>query len=135
MKTASPIVKSSAAKPTIVQIVGYYPPHLGGMEVVVRETSLALARTGCPVEVITSNVGSKNLSPVEHQRNYRLRRLRAFEFAHTPFMPALLWQLLRVKKPAIFHLHLSQAYLPEIVWLAAKLRRIPYVVHFHLDTE
>jgi len=135
MKTTPSVNNSSAPYPTIVQIVGYYPPHLGGMEVVAQETSLALAEAGWPVEVLSSDVGAESSPRQERSRNYRLRRLRTFEFAHTPFMPTLWWRLWRVKQPAIFHLHLSQAFLPETVWLVAKLRQIPYVIHFHLDTD
>ncbi len=135
MSKPAPPDETAAPKPTIIQIVGYYPPHLGGMEVVAQEISSALAEAGWPVEVITSSIDAANPFAEDHKIPYKLSRLRTFEFAHTPFMPALLWCLLRVKKPAIFHLHLSQAYLPEMVWLSAKLRRIPYVVHFHLDAE
>jgi uncharacterized membrane protein/glycosyltransferase involved in cell wall biosynthesis len=131
--------KSTASKHSsrarIAQVVGYFPPHLGGMEVVAQEISLELARLGWPVEVITSNVDAKKLPRLQREGNLTVRRLRTLEFAHTPFMPALFWRLWRVKKPAIFHLHLSQAYLPELVWLVSGLRRIPYVVHYHLDVE
>jgi glycosyltransferase involved in cell wall biosynthesis len=61
--------------------------------------------------------------------------MKSFEFAHTPLAPALFWHLLRLPKNSIIHLHLAQAYYPEVVWLASGLRKIPYVVHFHLDVE
>jgi uncharacterized membrane protein/glycosyltransferase involved in cell wall biosynthesis len=136
-RTVRPAAKTvrSAQRSTIVHVVGYFPPHLGGMEVVAQEVSRELAELGRTVEVITSNVGAKDAPALERRERYTLRRLRAVEFAHTPFMPGLLWRLWRVKRPAIFHLHLSQAYLPELVWLVSKVRRIPYVVHFHLDVQ
>ena len=43
----------------IVQIVPYYPPHLGGMENVVKEISENLAKRGHQVKVFTSNIGRK----------------------------------------------------------------------------
>ncbi len=123
------------ASPTIVHISAHYPPFLGGLERVAEETANQLANDGYNVIVLTSNLHAKNLPAVEIKKNLTVRRLRSFEFAHTAFMPGLLWQLVRVRKPAIFHLHLAQAYVPEMVWLAAKIRNVPYVVHFHLDVE
>jgi phosphatidylinositol alpha-mannosyltransferase len=120
---------------TIVQIASYYPPSLGGLERVVQEIAEQLARDRHRVMVLTSNVNAKNLPRVEGGPYLTIRRLWAINFAHTAFMPGLLWQLFRVRKPAVFHLHLAQAYVPEIVWLTAKMRGIPYVVHFHLDVE
>jgi glycosyltransferase involved in cell wall biosynthesis len=119
----------------IIQISAHYPPHLGGLERVTEEIAKHLASSGHSVTVISSDVGAKNAPRMEISANLTVKRLRSFEFAHTPFIPGLLWQLLRVEKPAIFHLHLAQAYTPEMVWLASKIRRIPYVVHFHLDVE
>ncbi|HXH27026.1 MAG TPA: glycosyltransferase, partial [Candidatus Acidoferrum sp.] len=107
----------------------------GGLERVAMEVSQELAAQGWQTEVITSNCGAATAPREEQQLRLRTRRLAAFEFAHTPFMPSFLWRLLRVKKPAIFHLHLSQAFIPELTWLVAKVRGIPYVVHFHLDVQ
>ncbi len=120
-------------KPCIIQIASYYPPHLGGLERVAQEISGQLAEDGHSVTVLTSNLGGKNLPRLETKSNLVINRLWSFEFAHVAFIPGMLWQLLRVQKPAILHLHLAQAYVPERVWLVAKLKRIPYVVHFHGD--
>lgn len=122
-------------RPTIVQIASFYPPHLGGLERVAEEVAEQLARDGYPVVVLSSDLQAKHLSRVEVHGNLTIKRLWSFEFAHTPLIPGMLFQLLRTPKPAVFHLHLAQAYVPEMVWLAAKLRGIPYVVHFHLDVE
>lgn len=121
--------------PNIVHVSSYYPPHLGGLERVAQEVAEQLARDGYHITVLTSDSGAKNMARTETRNGLTVRRLWSFDFAHTAFIPGLLWQLLRTEKPAIFHLHLAQAYTPEMVWLAAKLRGIPYVVHFHLDVE
>ena len=124
----------SKTHPHIIHISSYYPPHLGGLERVVQEVAVHLAGDGYHSTVLTSDIG---VGPVDAHAapHLQVKRLWAFEFAHTAFIPGLLWHLLKVSKPAIFHLHLAQAYVPEMVWIASKLRRIPYVVHFHLDVE
>jgi glycosyltransferase involved in cell wall biosynthesis len=120
----------------IVQVSAYYPPHLGGLERVLQEVAEQLAKDNYGVTVLTSDMGAKKL-PKQEQVFEKLlvKRLWAFEFAHTAFIPGLLWQLFRIRKPSLFHLHMAQAHVPEIVWLVAKLRGIPYIVHFHLDVE
>jgi glycosyltransferase involved in cell wall biosynthesis len=122
------------AKPTIVQIAGYYPPNLGGMERVAEALADELAVRQYNVEVLTSNIHQPT-SPRPTAPNLRIRRFRAFEFAHTPVALGFIPALLRTPKRSIFHLHLAQAFYPEWTLLVSKLRRIPYVVHFHLDLQ
>jgi glycosyltransferase involved in cell wall biosynthesis len=119
----------------IVQITSFYPPCLGGLERVAQEVSEQLAKDGYEVTVLTSDIGRNGAPRTETSAHLNVLRLRSVYFAHTAFIFDLLRQLMTIPKPAIFHLHLAQAYTPEMVWLAAKLRRIPYVVHFHLDVE
>lgn len=125
----------SPQKTLIVQVMGYYPPHIGGAEKVTQQLAEHLATRGQDVLVLTSTIDqplSITTSPVPH---LRVKRLKTFEFAHTPFMPGLVFKLLRLPKYSIIHLHLAQAYYPELVLLVAKIRRIPYVLHFHLDLQ
>jgi glycosyltransferase involved in cell wall biosynthesis len=119
------------SRPRIVHVSGYYPPHIGGMEHVAEGLAGRLADAMWRVTVLTSDIGGG----IQFVRNGNLivRRLRSFEFAHTPIAPSLLWYLLFLPHRSIVHIHLSQAYWPELVLLMAKLRRIPYIVHFHLD--
>lgn len=119
--------------PAIVHVAGYYPPHLGGMETVAKNLAEGLADNGYAVRVLTSDVPhwQEGVKPATIQ----VRRHQAFEFAHTPFAFGFIGSLWRIPKHSIVHLHLAQAFYPEWVWLVCKLRRIPYVVHFHLDLQ
>src|SRR4029077_19225890 len=72
---------------------------------------------------------------VEHRGNLRIRRLRTLEIEHIPFMPTLIFHLLRLPRRALVHVHIAQAYVPEVVRISAWIRRRPYVAHFHLDCD
>lgn len=122
-------------RPTIAHVVSYYPPHIGGMENVVDKISLKLAQNNWPVQVITSNAGAASAPAVVKKRNYLLNRLRSIEFAHTPVMRGLLRKLFSLPKNSVVHLHIAQVITPEAVWLVSKIRRIPYIAHFHLDVS
>ncbi len=126
-----------ASKPAITHIIGYYPPHLGGSEKVAEALSEMLAARGYGVRVLTSDAGSHDSRQIKKSpSSLDVRRLKSFEFAHTPFMPALLFQLLRLpRRTGVLHLHIAQAYYPELVWLTSKIRRMPYIAHFHLDVQ
>jgi len=118
----------------VVQVVAYFPPHLGGMEVVAEAIAENLADHG-PVEVLTSSTGAAGALRVERRGNLRVRRLRTLEIEHVPFMPTLIFHLLRLPRGALVHVHIAQAYVPEMVRLSAWIRRRPYVAHFHLDCD
>lgn len=118
---------------SVAHIVGYYPPHLGGMEVVAKELAEESARKGYDTRVFTSTLGGGER--VERKSNFILRRLTSSEFAHTPILWSLPFRLLTLPKDSILHVHLAQVGIPEIAVLVAKLRRFRLVIHFHLDVE
>lgn len=120
-------------KPLIVHVVAYYPPHIGGMEQVAQVAADALAKDGYPVRVLTSTQSGRAAGITRGTDVPEVISLRSFEFAHTPIAPGLLWHLMSLPRHSIIHLHLSQAYYPELVLLASQVRRIPYIAHFHLD--
>jgi phosphatidylinositol alpha-mannosyltransferase len=84
------------------------------------------------VQVVTSNIGTRGQ---QLDDKAPVRRLPSVEIAHTPLMWGLFSQLLRSPKNGIIHVHIAPAYSAELTWLAAKLRRVPYVAHFHLDVS
>lgn len=118
---------------TVAQVVGYYPPHIGGMEVVARDISSELSQNGYKIIVFTSDIGAPEGAGNETAGNYHVRRLKSFEFAHTPFIWSLFFRLLPLPKNSILHVHVAHAGIPEVVLMAAKLRGFPVVAHFHLD--
>ncbi|WP_338709543.1 glycosyltransferase family 4 protein [Streptomyces virginiae] len=119
---------------TVLQITPYYPPHLGGLERVVLHLSRCLARRH-DVRVVTTTLGSGGAPRRAREDGVTVRRHRATEFAHTAIAPGLLGSLLAAPRGAVLHAHCAHALLPETVALAARLRRQPYVIHFHLDVD
>ncbi|HSE61328.1 MAG TPA: glycosyltransferase [Candidatus Saccharimonadales bacterium] len=122
---------TQAIQPTIAHVAGYYPPHLGGMEKVAQALAERMAASGYDTRVLTSNIPST--PPPAHTPNLLVRRFGAFEFAHTPIAFGFIPAIFRLPRQSVIHLHLAQAFYPELVWLASKIRGIPYIVHFHLD--
>ena len=120
-------------RPTIVQVISYYPPHLGGMENVATQIAEGFAEKGYRVSVYTSNTGysRKAVNGSKAQVHY----LKSIEFAHTPIIFTLFFRLLALPRHSLIHLHVANALSPEIVYLISRLKRIPYIAHIHLDVD
>ena len=123
----------SAGSPTrgIAHVVARYPPGLGGMEQCVQSLARKQYEFGGQVSVLTSDRGAN-----ERQREdepFAVSRLRSINVANTPIIPTLLLRLLRLERGSIMHVHISCAYTPEMVWIAARLTGNPYLAHVHLD--
>lgn len=116
----------------VVLVSAYYPPHLGGQEVVVQDLANRLHASNVSVEVVTSNLGSVEGVTVEN--GVRVTRLKSFEFAHTAIIWNLFfWLVKNVKRDTVVHLHAGQLFTPEVVWLASKFARFKYILHFHSE--
>ncbi len=136
----------------VVHVTPHYPPFLGGLEQVVEALAAQRADRGLPVTVLTSRAGlpprgappgppppapppglSQPNGPSAALTPPDVRRLRCWRAAHTTVIPALPGALLRLPRPCVIHLHVSQAFLPEAVLAAHLLRGLPYLAHLHLE--
>ena len=46
-----------------------------------------------------------------------------------------MFELMKVQKPALFHLHVANAFFVDLAYLTARLKGIPYVAHIHIDPD
>jgi glycosyltransferase involved in cell wall biosynthesis len=116
----------------ILQIAGFYPPHLGGEELVAERLATMQAQSH-DVTVYTSDVGRGSAPRSEHTGRLRVVRDRALRLGNTPVVLRLAGRLLRHSpRPDVVHVHGGLAAWPEMVRLGAGLRGVPYVVHVHL---
>lgn len=114
----------------VVYVAPYFPPDLGGMEKVAERLARGVAGRR-KVVVLTSTSAAEPTG--DYPATMTVRRLKTFRVAQIPFMPTLGRELLRTSRSSVIHVHVAQAYVPEVVYLVAKLTRRPYVAHFHLD--
>lgn len=119
----------------IVQIISYYPPHLGGMENVAKEISESLAKRGHQVKVFTSDIGCPKNKQLKSIKNLKINYLKSWEFSYIPVIRSLYNELVKIPKDSIMHVHVAQAFIPEIVYLVSKIKKIPYITHIHGDTK
>jgi glycosyltransferase involved in cell wall biosynthesis len=87
------------------------------------------------VEVFTSNVGCLKDKQLRSTKNLKLHYLPAIEYFRTPLIETLYSELMKIPQDSVMHVHIAQAYVPEIVYKVWKKRKIPYIAQFHCDTE
>jgi glycosyltransferase involved in cell wall biosynthesis len=123
----------SEKKLYIFQITPYYPPQIGGMQLRIRDLSERLAREpNLEVTVITSDQGTKPHVEIVNQ-NLRVEYLRSIELLQTPIIWSLPFKLWKIPKTSIVHVHVAQAFVPDLTAIICKLRGIPFIVHMRLD--
>jgi D-inositol-3-phosphate glycosyltransferase len=118
-------------QPPVVHVTPHYPPFLGGLEKVVESLAVNQSMRGLDVSVLTSLDGRPRIAGSD-ETDF-VRRLRSWYVAHTSIIPGLPRELLRISRHSVIHLHVSQAFIPEVVYAAHLLRGIPYIAHLHLD--
>jgi glycosyltransferase involved in cell wall biosynthesis len=124
-----PATRPQAALPPVAHVVASYPPALGGMEKVVQTLARHQFDLGLRVSVVTSDQGH---GEPQHEP-FPVVRLKSFTVAHTTIIPGLLSALAKTDPRGLLHLHISMAYVPEIVWLVARRSGRRYVAHVHID--
>lgn len=125
--------KLAKLRPTIVHVTSYYLPHLGGMEKGTALRAERFADRGYMVSVYTSNIGYSRKAVTNTK--VRVHYLKSIEIAHTPIIFSLCLRLLALPRQSVIHLHVAQAFTPEIVYLISKLKGTPYIAHIHLDVD
>jgi glycosyltransferase involved in cell wall biosynthesis len=115
----------------VVHVTPHYPPFIGGAEKVVEALAVSRRARGLEVSVLTSL--DRDVSGGDSRTPDFVQRLPSWEVANTSIIPGLLGRLLRLPRRSIIHLHIARAFVPEMVYAAYLLRRIPYVAHLHLD--
>jgi glycosyltransferase involved in cell wall biosynthesis len=115
----------------VVHVSAHYPPFLGGLEKVAESLTVNRKMQGLEVEVLTSLDGQRRTDDCGGAEI--VRRLRSWEVAHTSIIPGLLGELLRLPRRSVVHLHIAQAFVPEMVYAAHLIRGLPYVAQLHLD--
>jgi glycosyltransferase involved in cell wall biosynthesis len=127
------MTKITLTTPEIIQIISYYPPHLGGMENSAAQIVEGLESKEYAVSVYTSSIGySRKL--VNNSKS-QIHYLKSIEFAHTPIIFTLFFRLLALPRHSLIHLHIAQAFSPEVVYLISRLRKLPYIAHVHADVD
>jgi glycosyltransferase involved in cell wall biosynthesis len=114
----------------ILQVVAYYPPHLGGLERHVEGLSRKLVEAGHEVTVYTANV--PRLKPVEVVDGVEVRRFRCVASPlGNPLTPGLLCRLLRSDRFDIVHTHIHYHMCSNLTVLSNVFRRRPLVLTVH----
>ena len=114
----------------ILQVVAYYPPHLGGLEQHVEGLSRKLVEAGHQVTVYTANVPKLKLEEVVDGVNVRRFRCLASPLGN-PLTPGLLGRLLKNDRFDIVHTHVHYHMCSNLTVLSNVFRRRPLVLTCH----
>jgi glycosyltransferase involved in cell wall biosynthesis len=114
----------------ILQVVAYYPPHLGGVERHVESLSRKLVEAGHEVTVCTANV--PRLKPSEVVDGVEVRRFRCLASPlGNPVTPGLLWRLLANEDFDVVHTHIHYHMCSTLTVLSNAFKRRPLVLTSH----
>lgn len=119
------------AMPTALLVAHHYPPHVGGLEIVVQKQAVSLAQNGYQVVVLTSRLDSMPAAEDERPGVQVVRAScshlleRRFFIPFPLFSPALILQAWRqLKRADIVHVHdvfyMSSWVAAALAWLARK---------------
>jgi D-inositol-3-phosphate glycosyltransferase len=124
---------------SVLLVSHYYTPHVGGIEVVVRNEAERLAARGVRVRVLTgaggARPGRERVGPVQITRVRAWNVLeRAFGVPFPICGPSLLTAAWReVRRAGVVHLHDAQYLTSWAAALACRATGTPYVITQHVD--
>ncbi len=98
------------------------------MEMAARQLVHHLPVFGVEPRVITSRVPAGPDEP-------GVTRLAAIDVAHTPVMWGLLPALMALPRDCILHVHVAQAFVPDLAAFVARRRGQRVLAHYHLDVD
>ena len=112
----------------------YWPPHLGGVETVVRYLSEGLVEAGASVRAIVANEGRDRVE--DEHAGVRVTRLpRQFALSSAPIALGMAGELSRDARsataPDVINMHAPYPW-GELSWLQARLG-VPTVLSYHSD--
>lgn len=122
-------------KKYLYQITPYYPPHLGGMQNCVQEISHRLSAKGYNVTVLTSDIAYNGKLKSVHNKQITVKYLHSIEVAHTPISLSLINELIKIPDDSLLHIHVANAFFPEVTYAVSQIKKLPYVVHYHIDVD
>ena len=113
--------------PRILFCLDFYPPHIGGAEILFRNLAEGLARSGWEVEVVTQKVQD---APAEEVRNnVHIRRVATWGIRHLCPLLVLPTFFKAAGRADLIHCTTFASTLPS--WLVAKCRHKPLVLTVH----
>lgn len=113
--------------PRILFCLDFYPPHIGGAEVLFRNLAEGLAHAGWEVELITQRV--ENSLAEEVKNGVRIHRINTFGTRYLFPLMCLPVLFKAAKRADILHCTTFASTLPA--WLVSRLRRRPLVLTVH----
>jgi glycosyltransferase involved in cell wall biosynthesis len=111
----------------IAEVVCSFPPYQGGIGNVCYNNSLGLKKLGNKVSVFTVNYSKLNYNDPKGLNINRLKPL--FSYGNSSFLLGLL----KIKDFDVIHLHYPFYISNGLIYLVSKIRKIPYVVTYHMD--
>jgi len=121
----------------ILVVSHYYPPHIGGIEIVAQNQAVGLAALGHQVTVISSSVSPVEISRIEAGVNViRVKAWNVLEKIGVPFplfSPRLIAALLKeTKRSDIVHIH-DAFYISSFFGaMSARIRKTPIILTQHV---
>jgi glycosyltransferase involved in cell wall biosynthesis len=119
----------------IIQVVPYFPPHIGGEETYVYSLSRELAARGHEVTVLTSL--ESGLCKNENISGVKIHRIKVLmKVYNNPVAPSLFAKLIQEDaKNCVLHAHQYPIFFSDVSAFVSLTRHIPFILHVHVIPE